>query len=119
MGQWYERRAHDEEEEADTEVSGQAAEPREVDPTLLRDIELEVMELRASLQLQGTHRDAIEDICNKKKQEMIEEHEAKKGGRKKAPVMKKEDDKRAKEKEEEKEKERQKEKEQERQRQKE
>lgn len=45
--------------------------------SLLRDIELEVMELRASLELKGLHRDAIQDACKKKKKEMIEEHEGK------------------------------------------
>merc|ERR1711948_224507 len=39
-------------------------------------IELEVMELRASLEMQGLHRDAIEDICDEKRQRLIEEQEA-------------------------------------------
>merc|ERR1712060_244701 len=47
-----------------------------IDRAVLRDIELEVMEMRASMELQGLHRDAIEDICNEKRQRMIEEHEA-------------------------------------------
>merc|ERR1712087_715378 len=43
---------------------------------VLRNIELEVMELRASLEPQGLHRDAIDDICDEKRQRLIEEHEA-------------------------------------------
>jgi len=41
-----------------------------------RDIDLEVMELRASLVLQGLHTDAIQDICDEKRQRMIDEFEA-------------------------------------------
>jgi len=47
-----------------------------IEHTVLRNIELEVMELRASLETQGLHRDAIEDICDEKRQRLIEEHEA-------------------------------------------
>eukprot|EP00933_Yihiella_yeosuensis_P015578 TRINITY_DN13549_c0_g3_i1.p1 TRINITY_DN13549_c0_g3~~TRINITY_DN13549_c0_g3_i1.p1 ORF type:complete len:1097 (-),score=293.80 TRINITY_DN13549_c0_g3_i1:124-3414(-) len=47
-----------------------------IDHKLLRDIELEVMELRASLELKGTHRDVIEEQCDQKRKSMIEEHEA-------------------------------------------
>merc|ERR1712087_258267 len=43
---------------------------------VLRNIELEVMELRASLEAQSLHRDAIDDICDEKRQRLIEEHEA-------------------------------------------
>jgi len=47
-----------------------------IDHEVLRSIELEVMELRASLETQGLHRDAIDDICGEKRQRLIEEHEA-------------------------------------------
>merc|ERR1712151_1155031 len=47
-----------------------------IDRVVLRNIELEVMELRASLEPQGLHRDAIDDICDEKRQRLIEEHEA-------------------------------------------
>jgi len=47
-----------------------------IEHKVLRNIELEVMELRASLETQGLHRDAIEDICDEKRQRLIEEHEA-------------------------------------------
>lgn len=51
-----------------------------IEHSVLRNIELEVMELRASLELQGLHRDAIEDICDEKRQRLIEDHEATLGG---------------------------------------
>eukprot|EP00439_Symbiodinium_sp_Y106_P007604 s2818_g1.t1 len=56
----------------------------EANQALLADIELEVMELRASLELKGIHRDAIQDPCKKKRKEMLEEHDAKRGDAKKA-----------------------------------
>merc|ERR1712110_131833 len=40
-----------------------------------KNIDLEVMELRASLQSQGLFRDAIEEICNEKRQRLLEEHQ--------------------------------------------
>eukprot|EP00927_Polykrikos_kofoidii_P045087 TRINITY_DN3894_c0_g1_i1.p1 TRINITY_DN3894_c0_g1~~TRINITY_DN3894_c0_g1_i1.p1 ORF type:complete len:1165 (+),score=247.60 TRINITY_DN3894_c0_g1_i1:210-3704(+) len=49
---------------------------RSIDHGLLRNIELEVMEMRASLENQGLFRDAIEEICDEKRQRLIEEHEA-------------------------------------------
>lgn len=42
-----------------------------VDRCSMRNIELEVMELRASLATQGLHRDAIDDICSEKREQMI------------------------------------------------
>lgn len=60
-----------------TDAGGAAAEGKSrVDRGALRRIELEVMELRASLENQGLFRDAIEDICGEKRQRLIEEHEA-------------------------------------------
>ncbi|CAE7725171.1 unnamed protein product [Symbiodinium sp. CCMP2592] len=56
----------------------------EANQALLADIELEVMELRASLELKGIHRDAIQEACKKKRKEMLEEHDAKCGDAKKA-----------------------------------
>jgi len=47
-----------------------------IEASAMRDIELEVSELRASLQLQGLHRDAIDDICDEKRQRLLEEHKA-------------------------------------------
>merc|ERR1712125_186645 len=45
------------------------------DESVRKNIDLEVMELRASLQSQGLFRDAIEDICNEKRQRLLEEHQ--------------------------------------------
>merc|ERR1712087_900950 len=47
-----------------------------VDASFLKNIDLEVLELRASLETQGLHRDSIEDICDEKRQRLIEEYEA-------------------------------------------
>lgn len=62
------------------ETAGSSAEPEaaasKMDRDVLRGIELEVMELRASLETQGLHRDAIQDICDEKRQRLIDEHEA-------------------------------------------
>jgi len=49
---------------------------KEMDKATLRDIDLEVDELRASLEIQGLFRDAIKDICDEKRQRLIEEHTA-------------------------------------------
>lgn len=43
----------------------------------LQDINLEVTELRASLVLQGLHQDAIEDICDEKRQRLMDERDGK------------------------------------------
>lgn len=53
-----------------------ASDGSKLDHAVLRNIELEVMEMRASLEMQGLHRDAIQDICDEKRQRMIKEHEA-------------------------------------------
>lgn len=74
--------------EADeTEASQTEAKSSEAHNNLLRDIELEVMELRASLELKGVHRDAIQDACNKKQKEMMKEHQAKQSDGKKAVLQ--------------------------------
>mmetsp|Transcript_71873 Transcript_71873/g.113871 ORF Transcript_71873/g.113871 Transcript_71873/m.113871 type:complete len:1139 (+) Transcript_71873:152-3568(+) len=49
---------------------------KEIDHDVLRDIELEVMELRASLETQGLFKDAIQDICDEKRRNLIKEQEA-------------------------------------------
>jgi hypothetical protein len=49
---------------------------KEIDNDVLRDIELEVMELRASLETQGLFKDAIQDICDEKRRNLIKEQEA-------------------------------------------
>lgn len=62
---------------ASGEAAGEAPKTdSKIDSSSLRHIELEVMEMRASLETQGLHRDAIEDICEEKRQRLTEEHEA-------------------------------------------
>jgi len=63
-------------DEVSSELPVSATSASKLDRGLLRTIELEVMELRASLEIQGLHRDAIQDICDEKRQRLIEEHEA-------------------------------------------
>merc|ERR1712187_375890 len=59
----------------------------------LQNIELEVMELRASLTAQGLFRDSIEEICEEKRQRLIEEHQASMGfGASLASPMRRESD---------------------------
>jgi len=59
----------------DTEALQPETATSKMEHAVLRNIELEVMELRASLETQGLHRDAIEDICDEKRQRLIDEHE--------------------------------------------
>ncbi|CAE7355180.1 RRC1 [Symbiodinium microadriaticum] len=54
------------------EASPEEQPASEATQALLGDIELEVMELRASLELKGIHRDAIQEACKKKRKEMLE-----------------------------------------------
>jgi len=55
---------------------GEEAAAPKIEHGVLRNIELEVMELRASLETQALHRDAIDDICDEKRQRLIDEHES-------------------------------------------
>jgi len=63
-------------EDAATGSGAEEAAAPKIDHGVLRNIELEVMELRASLETQGLHRDAIDDICDEKRQRLIDEHES-------------------------------------------
>merc|ERR1712194_534784 len=63
-------------EETGTTSGKKESKPIKVDASFLKNIDLEVLELRASLDFQGLHRDSIEDICDEKRQRLVEEYEA-------------------------------------------
>merc|ERR1712194_996510 len=62
--------------ETGTTSGKKESKPIKVDASFLKNIDLEVLELRASLDFQGLHRDSIEDICDEKRQRLVEEYEA-------------------------------------------
>merc|ERR1712085_46635 len=53
--------------ETGTTSGKKESKPIKVDASFLKNIDLEVLELRASLDFQGLHRDSIEDICDEKR----------------------------------------------------